>query len=306
MKVKKRSATPKASRIFTNREKPLEVFWNKYNQYRDSMKTGDPDISVLMYYGIGGIGKSALIEKIMSEMEEKLSSPQFVYYDFNIKQDSRSVLESIRNILVSDYKFSFPLFDLALYNYAQKIGEDVKSSEKQSFLSRSKVLSIVLGLVEMIPAVAVVATLMKCADSGISIIKNLLNKHTRELIEIEQKSPAELYVYLPYLFAQDLADNLENSEQPLVIFLDTYEKLVNEMLSVGEPLNNDVWIRGDNGLIQCVPNVLWVIAGREKLKWEVFDSGWSEALEQHLLGSLTQIDSIQFFAVCRHIRSNFT
>jgi len=30
------------------------------------------------------------------------------------------------------------------------------------------------------------------------------------------------------------------------------------------------------------------------LKWEVIDSGWSEALEQHLLGSLTQIDSIQF------------
>jgi len=77
----------------------------------------------------------------------------------------------------------------------------------------------------------------------------------------------------------------------LVIFLDTYEKLVNGMLSVGESLNNDRWIRG---LILNIPNVLWVIAGREKLKWEAFDSAWSKALEQHLLGSLTQNDSTQF------------
>jgi Cdc6-like AAA superfamily ATPase len=137
MKIERKSSTPKANRIFANREQQLEIFWNQYKTCQESMKTGDPDISVLMYYGIGGIGKSALIEKIISEMKEKLSNPQYVYYDFNVKQDKRSVLKSLRNHLVNDYKFSFPLFDLALYNYAQKNGEDIASSEIQHFINSS-------------------------------------------------------------------------------------------------------------------------------------------------------------------------
>jgi Cdc6-like AAA superfamily ATPase len=287
MKVIEKSLTPKASRYFTDRKQPLEVFWEKYNIYQERMEKDAPDIdvSVLMYYGMDGIGKSALIAEIISEMKEKLATPQFAYYDFNTKQDKRSVLERIRNILVNDYEYSFPLFDLALYNYAQKIGEDVTSSEIQPFLDGSELLTTTLDLAGIIPAASVVTTLMEYADLGLSIINELLNKHKRELIEIELKCPAELYAYLPSLFAQDLAENLKHSRQPLVIFLDTYEKLVNGMLSVGESLNNDRWIRG---LILNIPNVLWVIAGREKLKWEAFDSAWSKALEQHLLGSRTQ------------------
>ncbi|NMB29688.1 MAG: tetratricopeptide repeat protein [Clostridiaceae bacterium] len=293
MKVTGKSPTPKASRYFTDRKQPLEIFWEKYNIYQQRMEKDAPNISVLMYYGMEGIGKSALIAEIISEMKEKLTNPQFVYYDFNIKQDKRGVLERIRNILVNDYEYSFPLFDLALYNYAQKIGEDVTSSDIQPFLGGSKLLSTMLDLAGKIPAAGVVTTLTKYADLGFSIINELLGKHKRELIEIELKDPTALYAYLPSLFAQDLAENLEHNRQPLVIFLDTYEKLVNEMLPVGEPLNNDEWIRGDRGLIPNIPNVLWVIAGREKLKWEAFDSSWSKTLEQHLLGSLTQNDSTQ-------------
>ena len=133
MKVTGKSPTPKASRYFTDRKQPLEIFWEKYNIYQQRMEKDAPNISVLMYYGMEGIGKSALIAEIISEMKEKLTNPQFVYYDFNIKQDKRGVLERIRNILVNDYEYSFPLFDLALYNYAQKIGEDVTSSDIQPF-----------------------------------------------------------------------------------------------------------------------------------------------------------------------------
>jgi len=35
----------------------------------------DIDVSVLMYYGMDGIGKSALIAEIISEMKEKLAAP---------------------------------------------------------------------------------------------------------------------------------------------------------------------------------------------------------------------------------------
>jgi len=98
-------------------------------------------------------------------------------------------LERIRNILVNDYEYSFPLFDLALYNYAQKIGEDVTSSEIQPFLDGSELLTTTLDLAGIIPAASVVTTLMEYADLGLSIINELLNKHKRELIEIELNAP---------------------------------------------------------------------------------------------------------------------
>lgn len=77
MKVIEKSLTPKASRYFTDRKQPLEVFWGKYNIYQERMEKDAPDIdvSVLMYYGMDGIGKSALIAEIISEMKEKLAAP---------------------------------------------------------------------------------------------------------------------------------------------------------------------------------------------------------------------------------------
>lgn len=117
------------------------------------MKTGDHDIRVLMYYRIGGIGKSTIINKLISEMKEQLHKLLYVYYDLGIKQDSRSVLESISNLLVG---------------FANQ--------------------------------------LIKSADTGIIFIRSLLSNHTRELIEIENKSPTELY-HLLLLFAHDYSKN---------------------------------------------------------------------------------------------------
>ncbi|NMD37815.1 MAG: tetratricopeptide repeat protein, partial [Christensenellaceae bacterium] len=285
---------------FTNREKPLEIFWNKYNNYKENMKTGKPDISVLMYYGFGGFGKSALIKQLKLEMEQKLQKPQYVYFDFKIKQESGNVLESIRNMLVINYEFEFPLFDFALLDYAKKIGDNIALSKNRELLKKSEFGNFLLKGMEMVSGVGIVVKLFKWLESGIELgekkskYMNFLEKNIKELNDIEIKEPAELYAYLPYLFAKDLTDNLKNNQEPLVVFLDSYEELVNEMLPIGEPLNNDVWIRGKNGLIQNTPNVLWVIAGREKLKWENFNSIWSKVLEQHKLDNLIKEDSIKF------------
>lgn len=114
----------------------LEGFiWNQDYAYRESMKTGDHDIRALIYYRIGGIGKSTIINKLISEMKEQLHKLLYVYHDLGIKQDSRSVLESISNLLVG---------------FANQ--------------------------------------LIKSADTGITFIRSLLCNHTRELIEIENKS----------------------------------------------------------------------------------------------------------------------
>ena len=45
--------------------------------------------------------------------------------------------------------------------------------------------------------------------------------------------PAEILEWLPAFFCADIADNLEDSKKPFVIFLETYESFVNELNSVG-------------------------------------------------------------------------
>lgn len=137
---------------------------------------------------------------------------------------------------------------------------------------------------------------LKFADKSLAYVRTYLANHRRDLIQIETKEADELHHYLPYLFAQDLGNNLEDAKEPLVLFLDTYERVVNEMSAVGEPLNNDLWLRGEEGLIQNTAHVLWVIAGREKLKWERFDPDWASALESHILGNFAPGDSDSFLS----------
>ncbi|SHL65719.1 Tetratricopeptide repeat-containing protein [Fibrobacter sp. UWT2] len=289
------ASIPQASRIFTDREEPRKSFWKCYNHFKENMKDGDA--KVLVYYGVGGIGKSSLLKQLIKEMDEAaaaktISSSLQVYFDFNLKQEPRAVLEALRNKLVDDYKFEFPLFDIGSYVYAKKIGENRDRPEVKSFIERSVILRCAFAAVEDIPVVGIASLIARLADKGIAVFRNMKAKNRDELQKIEVMSHEELQDYFPVLFARDIAANMEGKNEPLVIFLDTYEQLVNEMAAIGAPLNNDLWLRDDNkGLVLNAPSVFWVIAGREKLKWP---QDWGDSLEQHILGNLSETDAKNF------------
>ena len=292
------TSIPQATRIFTDREEPRKAFWKCYDQFKENMfnvAPEDRDAKVLVYYGVGGIGKSSLLKQLIKEMDEAAAAktiglPLHVYFDFNLKQEPRAVLEALRNKLADDYKFNFPLFDIGCYAYAKKIGENCDRPEVKSFIERSEIFRCALDFVEDIPVVGIATLVAGLADKGIVAFKNIKNR--QEIKKIDALSLEDLLEYLPVLFARDIAKNMEGKDEPLVIFLDTYEQLVNEMSAIGAPLNNDLWLRDDNnGLILNAPGVFWVIAGREMLKWP---QDWEDSLEQHNLGSLSETDAKNF------------
>ena len=289
MKIRKRESLPRANRVFTDREEPRRSFWRTYNSFKQTLADGE-DIKVLTYYGIGGIGKTSLLRQIMAEMEEKIPRPLYAYCDFNIRQEPRSVLDALKNILSEKYGFSFPLFDLAVYVYSKKIGEKTQEDETSGLIEKSPFLGTVMNVLDSIPIVNIINKLDKCAG----YVKNLVDKHKRDFASIDVDTADNVYKKLPYYFACDLSDNLETSNEPLVLFLDTYEMLVNELTGVGDPYNRDLWIRGDEGLVQNSSRVLWVISGREKLRWADFYADWADALDQHILGSLSENDACSF------------
>ena len=70
MKIRKREVIPQANKVFTDREEPRKSFWKLFEKLKANISEGD-DIQVLSYYGIGGIGKTSLLRKLMAEMNEK-------------------------------------------------------------------------------------------------------------------------------------------------------------------------------------------------------------------------------------------
>ena len=316
----------RASKIFTDREKPRESFWKKYKNCINA-PAGNRDVYVLVYYGIGGIGKTTLLHKLEEELEKQ--KKKYIYLDLGTQQEPREILGQLKNQLVIKYNFSFHLFELCQYCYQLKIGEDANLPEIKGFISKSSFLSTLIDVTDPVSIMDPISKLFKVADSGLASIRNLMKNHTAvmkdlskkdtkqlcdemtsdsggsyirklvdnhrsELQKMRAKSAEQLYHEMAYDFALDLKDNLVGEKEPLVVLFDTYEALVNEISSTGEVLNNDLWLRDKKGLIQTIPNVVWVIAGREKLKWEMFNPGWAETLEQHILEKLSEKDADGF------------
>jgi hypothetical protein len=119
MKIKTGRTVEKAVREFTDREAPRASFWKKYHAVEAELGK-DANVHVLTYYGIGGIGKTSLVKKLMREMDQKLPSPVYVYLDFGISPDIRRNLSSLKCKLQENTKFTFPLLELGLYIYAKR------------------------------------------------------------------------------------------------------------------------------------------------------------------------------------------
>jgi tetratricopeptide (TPR) repeat protein len=146
----------------------------------------------------------------------------------------------------------------------------------------------------------------------------------RELEDLPQMEPTAIVECLPKLWAADLKDALratshkpqatskESGESPesrvkspevgirrAVLFIDAYEQLWEtggrKQEAVDSRQGTDAWVRE---LVKQLPEALWVICGRQKLRWEEVEQDWSNSLIQHELGTLPDRASRQFLTSC--------
>lgn len=284
----------KAEKLFVDRIEPRKIFWESFTE----IKGGLDEPLVLNYYGVGGIGKSSLHGQLVKELHERRPDVKYVELDFDFveRREPYRILALIKKKLAAAYSFKFPLFDVACYTFLCRIGEDAERKEVESLVSGSQILNFLCDAASIVPGASLVGGIFKLLDEGVAIARNAFSDKKQVIRKMETMDIRLLHSQLPIYFAADLRECLKNESQPFVVFLDTYEKLVNELSAVGEPLQNDLWLRGSSGLIPRLPNVLWVISGREKLKWARLDGAdqWNNVLRQYLLGTLTQADAEEF------------
>ena len=296
MKAGRGIELPQATKIFTDREEPRAAFHKLYDRCVAEIARGEQNVHVLTYYGIGGIGKTTLLKKLREELQEKYAGARSVQFDLRYQQERTAVMDAIKNLLAEQYRFTFPLYELGCYFYLRKVGANPDAPEIRRLSDQSPLLKAAFTILDKIPVVEIGAKVLEALDAGVAGVRSYFANHPKELRDIKFMDEEKLYDHLPLLFAQDLNENLKGAKAPLVIFLDTYEQLVNELSAMGDPLLNDLWLRGMTSLVPNAIHVLWVVAGREMLRWREINEDWADALEQHNLGNLSPLDSDRFLS----------
>lgn len=308
--------------FFTDREEPRNVFWKHFDdrsQYLYSRAKGKEETAkssnAILYYGVGGIGKTFLLDKIKKELAKKGGKKyRFKKYDFDrIVNPFCTREDCIRKLckqLSDSYDFKFLLTELAFMKIASESGEDYRRKKEtvNQMINDSRVLKpLVIGL-KLIPCgvgelIGIILSAYDAAETLVNkpfldIVKQKNNRYKAYIQYIRNADVDEIQANIHTFFSYDLEINLRDAENPLVIMLDTYEQYmyVVEGGGRGSASTIDDWLKNPKtGLIHWTPSVLWVICGRDKFISEASyasSSSWSAIeLDEHLLGNLSGQDT---------------
>lgn len=298
MAIKKalfKKSSHSAQKEFTDRKEPQEIFIDALEDLENR------DYSVLNFYGIGGIGKSALIKHFQQKHCE--GNKDIVYGSVNFQDpQSRSLAKTLTAIKESlaKYKIDFYTFELAYTIFWSKKNPESEYKKKNfPFIEEGGLVASALEFVNesagMTGSLAI-GLLNYLSDKTQKI--SLDEEIKKNLSEFESKDSFDQENDLPWFFGRDLDDfRMKCPDKKIVIFIDTYEALWGKDRCDANEITTDEWVRS---LIAELPKVLFVICGRDILKWEKIDADWVDILEnrQHILGDLSQEDSQYFLDSC--------
>nr|WP_306798626.1 tetratricopeptide repeat protein [Oceanobacillus saliphilus] len=251
-----------------------------------------------MYYGVGGIGKSSLQKQLKVELLEQEPNAMYTVLDFKdtaLHSPARALLELVREITCKQ-SLSFPHFEIAYSIYFCKRNPDISYNEKK--LPFEKELGIMASIVSSLDGMGIAGTVTGIVGKVYESKKNWnLNKDVKTYLkELENCSVQEIEEQLVAFFAFDLQQAIEKYQIPSsVIFLDTFEALWAGMNNKSTIHTKDKWIRD---LIGSLPNVLFVICGREYLEWEKYDSDWKNIINHQMIQNFDYHDAQVFLEQC--------
>jgi GTPase SAR1 family protein len=285
--------TESAARQFTDRQEPRDAFKKAIISKADLSDKHH----VLTYYGIGGIGKSRLMEELARNLENESDIP-YCSIDFHNKKlrEQGSALIYLSKELKDRVGVKFKNFGLAYAIYWKRVQPHIPLHQQaglSSIFEEGDFFTEIIAAIEDAPVIGWVGKTIKFATTSWNkYLKDWWENNGSQTVQfLQDKKPHEIEQLLPYYFSQDIKEYINSSSTPLVIFMDTYEALWEVNGDIGSFHERDEWVRE---LIANLPEVLWVILGREKIRWKEVDEDWEEDLDQHLLDNLSEGD-IKFF-----------
>jgi len=301
---KKQKNTFTAKRTFKGRKEEKTIF--KKSIFSDF---GDDDYNVVTFYGAGGQGKTALCNELVNliKIEDLATTSRFYSWakvDFG-NSNNRNIDEALLQIrlkLKRSGDIKFPAFDLAFSRYRARChpGIDIRTQYPELFTGENEVIQDIVDIAgDFLSEIPGVSFIYKYSSKMNIRFKEWWERRGCELLKgIDELEEQELLLSLPKYLGADLYDYLhgdnskENGRQITILF-DTYEALWKGVNLTDGPSSTrvDKWIR--NLVIDC-PGVLFVVLGRDKLTWDLYDENWKKVIQQYALGALSKKDADEF------------
>ncbi|MBQ7993778.1 MAG: hypothetical protein IJ252_12200, partial [Solobacterium sp.] len=244
----------KNRKAFVDRVEPIRCFERELNELKEDRDA----FSVLYYWGVGGIGKSHLMEHLLRETDFNNQNSSFIdtkpvllsedqlraKYTLDVSTNEVEILYKLRTKLKEEYKkrcekdFDFLLFDIAVASYEEKSDQEHRAGEKSS--SRSSILDDLKSMGEVTGFSIPFYDVYEKVKSGYSAAKNILNRYAEgkvleqyaEYIQsLNTGNSEQILRKLHRGFSYDLVrmvNGLQKSSPeslPVVIAIDTLERL---------------------------------------------------------------------------------
>ena len=283
---------------FTDRDDQKDVFRRLLHQTPE----GTP-LPLLVFYGIGGVGKSWLMRVLSDALQAKelntirVDAKPIPCALLNLEGEGvrfihspLSALEEIRRQL----NVPCPLFELA-YAVLRRTQETSLSGGAQTGLDGAEQTATLLGVPG--PLAWVLKTVVKHVAEFATSQAGKADLQTLQGMSAEQFTVE----FMARRLARDLVAALpERSGKACraVIFIDTFERIREFARNVTRQGENEAWVRV---LVECLSTFcLVVVAGQNRVNWEAFDAAWEspEWIEQHYLQGLSESDAQDFLTKC--------
>jgi tetratricopeptide (TPR) repeat protein len=290
---------------FTDRKDVVGIF----ERYLDVV---DAPLPALMFYGIGGIGKSWLLRRMRREAQERWKVPS-VLIDFTREQgtnpylsDPLLFLADIRGITVRPCPRFDVAFALALVRRYRQDETALADKWKTTGLSAGwEVVKAIGGF--MHPALGGTLSVVEKVYGALkdhALLTGLRESFLKDLEGLRVKDLSAIESELVWRLTSDLnAEGVLPARRSYrvaraIVFVDTLEALV--PADLGEPDEERATSRLRDVITAMRGRVLFVLAGQNKLNWKFIHPDWEHPawLEQHLLDGLSEPDARDFLDHC--------
>jgi hypothetical protein len=306
--------SPDAPNSGSSGEPPFTGRVEHIRSFVDALRTQRSDEHrVLVYHGIGGIGKSRLSRELeallagnsakAAEMDLPADPAKLVdsaehvplcwgrldFQEPQLRADAPLALFTMRARLAERHGLRFPAFDLAYAEWWTKTNPNVPLAQSDlPFLEEGDFLIECASIAQDIPGAGLITKIPKLIQKlGQKVQNYRLQQRMESLKHLPAMKANEIADYLPVFWAQDLQDEMAQRDRRVVLFLDTYEALRDGRRAENQRHRLDAWVRE---WVAQLPGVLWVVSGRDKLYWREVDNDWTGDLTHHLVGGLSEPD----------------
>ncbi len=281
--------TTQATRKFTDRVHAVDAFCRAFNDYLEE----NIHLKVLMYYGVGGIGKTTLLSHLMKKINPTIKKREIVIVNINLESSQFDSPAFCLYAIYNQIGISSPAFEYALARLWSLQGWSMEDIKRRVIKPDSLLFELVELGAEAAGVFAPIRLFNRLLDSGHQYVKKWWGESKELWREIEKLSEVELEKRLPFYLGLSVEKFAREDNKKLIFFFDSHETILHRNAFETTKSAGDNWLQE---FIGSTENGLYVIAGREYLKWGDYNPEWNEYIEQHILGALTDEDAEYFLS----------